>query len=481
MKIPEHGLAADTLLDQLNALRARDLPWREGRVFGYTFDGGREVEALAKRAFTDYLSENALDPTVFPSLLQLENDIVGMAVAHLHGGAQAVGNFTSGGTESILLAVKAARDWAREHRPAAKRPTMLLPVTAHAAFHKAAQYLDVAIRPIPVGRNSFRVDVAALRAAIDDQCILMVGSAPSYAHGVIDPIEDMAALAREHGLWLHVDGCIGGFLLPYFERLGAAVPRFDFRVAGVSSISMDLHKYAYCPKGASVVLYRDSELRKYQLFACAAWTGYSMVNTTVQSTKSGGPMAAAWAVLRHLGETGYLELARRVKHTTEALVAGIRAIPELQLLAPPDMSLLAFNSNQIDIFLLADLMRDRGWYVQPQLGYQDYPANIHLSIDPGNYGLEAPFLADLRAAVAEARAVPRNDAGARIAAAFAGLDPAAVDERTLNGMLAMAGIQGRGLPGRMAEINALLNALPAELRARLLKLYVNALFVPTPA
>lgn len=481
MRIPDKGANEEELFRAMQDFRGGDLPWRDGRVFGYTFDGGRDVERVAKRAFSEFLTENALDPTVFPSVLRFENEIVGMAASHLRATEGVVGNFTSGGTESIILAVKSARDWARATRPEVTTPKMLLPVTAHAAFHKASHYLGVEIVPVPVDTETFKADVAAARELFTDDVVLVVGSAPSYAQGVVDPITELAALAKERGAWMHVDACIGGFLLPYLRKLGHEVADFDFTVDGVSSISMDLHKYAYCPKGASVVLYRDKKLRKHQLFAASHWTGYTIVNTTVQSSKSGGPLAAAWAVLRYLGEEGYLDLAKRIKQTTDALAEGIEAIDGLFLLAKPEMSLISFASDEIDLFQLADLMRERGWYVQPQLSYDRYRANIHLSVDPGNHGFEEPFLSALADAVRAARANPKQDLAPlaeQVKGFFGSMPPEAITEDVMDKMLGLAGVSAQGLPGDMAEVNTVLDALPAAIRERLLTLFVNDLFTP---
>jgi len=480
MRIPEKGASEADLFAAMQDFRSGDLPWREGRVFGYTFDGGLAVEKVAKRAFSEFLTENALDPTVFPSLLRFENEIVSMAANHLRGDQDVVGNFSSGGTESIILAVKSARDHARVTHPEVKNPKMLLPVTAHAAFHKAAHYLGVEVLPLPVNKQTFKADMDAARELMNDDVILIVGSSPSYAHGVVDPIVELAALAKERGVWMHVDACIGGFLLPYFRKLGHEVPDFDFTVDGVSSISMDLHKYAYCPKGASVVLYRNSDLRKHQLFATSHWTGYTIVNTTIQSSKSGGPLAAAWAVLRFLGEEGYLDLTRRIKQTTDALVEGIEAIDGLRLLAQPEMSLISFVSDDVNLFQLADLMRERGWYVQPQLSFEDYPANIHLSVDPGNHGFEEPFLSALADAVRAARANPKTELpalAAQVSGFFGAMAPEAITEDVMAKMLGLAGVSGQGLPHEMAEVNTVLDSLPPSIRERLLTLFVNDLFV----
>lgn len=476
MKIPQTGLQKEALLERLESYRENDMPWREGRTFGYVFDPGKEVDAIAKEAYTRFLSENALDPTVFPSLLRFENEVISMARDHLRGDEDVVGAFSSGGTESIILSVKTARDYCRATRPHIKTPKMVLPVTAHAAFHKAAAYLDVQPVIVPVNPDTFRVDVAAMEAAIDEDTILLVASAPSYAHGVVDPVPELGALAESKGLLFHVDACIGGFLLPYFERLGAKFPRFDFSVPGVTSISMDLHKYAYCPKGASVLLHRSAKLRRAQIFACAEWSGYTVVNTTVQSSKSGGPLAAAWAVLNFVGDDGYLEYARGLKTATDTVVAGIQKMTDLRVLGRPDMSLVAFTSETINPFVLADEMKSRGWYIQAQLSQDNSPANIHLSINPSNVPWANELLKDLADSVEAARSVVVQEMSG-LGQMFSSGD-LVLTEETFAQILQMAGIDGVGLPGKMAEINQILDALPSKIRGELLKEYVNRLFVP---
>jgi glutamate/tyrosine decarboxylase-like PLP-dependent enzyme len=476
VRIPERGESRAEVLARLERFREHDLPWRDGRTWAYVYDPGREAEALIKDAFASYLTENALDPTVFPSTLRLENEVVAMAAEHLGGDSEVVGNFTSGGTESILLAVKAARDFARERRPQPSAPELVLPETAHASFQKAAHYLGLRAVLAPVDPTSFRADPDAVRAAITPDTILLVGSAVSYAHGVVDPIRELGAIALEHELPLHVDACMGGFLLPYFRRLGAPFPDFDFRVPGVTSISMDLHKYAFAAKGASTILYRSAELRKHQMYACSKWSGYTVINPTVQSTKSGGPVAAAWAVLHFLGEEGYLEIARQVRDATARLVAGIDAIPDLRVLGRPDMNLLAFASRGPSVFHVADEMRERGWYVQPQLAFGCSPENIHLSVNPASVRWVDALLADLRECAEKARALPAGRLAPKVREAFAAMRPEELDERAFQGLLAMAGVSAGGLPRRMAEINEVLNALPVALRERLLVEYLNVLF-----
>lgn len=478
MRIPERGLSETNVFETLERYRAGDTDWRSGRTWGYVFDGGKEIEAVGKRAYMAFLSENALDPTIYPSLLRLENEVVGMALDHLRAPEGAQGNFTSGGTESIVLAVKAARDAFLSQHPG-KLPEMVLPITAHAAFHKAAHYLGVVARVVDVDPTSFRADVDKMRAAVGPNTALIVGSAASYAHGVVDPIRELGALALEHGVPFHVDGCIGGFVLGYLRKLSEPVPEFDFSVPGVTSMSMDLHKYAFCPKGASVVLFRDKSLRRHMIFACSSWTGYTMVNTTVQSTKSGGPLAAAWAVMNFVGESGYLDMTRRMIDGARQLVAGIRAIPELRILGEPDMTLIACASDRLSVFALADEMKERGWYIQPQLGFSGGPSNFHLSLQLSNVPRVPDFLRDLAAAVARVKELPKSDVGESVGAAFREVDPNTLTPEMFSQMLGMAGIAGVGLPKRSAEINEILSQLSPAFRERLLTEFVNELFAAT--
>ena len=328
MMIPKSGRSRADVLAALESYRADDMPWRDGRTWAYVYDPGPEAEEVIKQAYTMYLTENGLDPTAFPSALRLENEVVAMAAAHLGGERDVVGNFTSGGTESIILAVKTARDCARERRPQIREPEIVLPATAHAAFHKAAHYLDVKPVSVPVDPTTFKADPAAMRGAItpEHDPARRLGGLLRARRRRPDP-RARRARARAASLLLHVDACMGGFLLPYFRRLGAPVPDFDFSVPGVTSISMDLHKYAFAAKGASTILYRDKELRRYQIYACANWTGYTIVNPTVQSTKSAGPLAAAWAVLNFIGDEGYLEIARQVLDATRRIADGDRRDP----------------------------------------------------------------------------------------------------------------------------------------------------------
>ena len=479
MSFPQIGRSKDDVFAALEAARTQDFPWREGKLFALVFDGGRDIEEVGKRAFMAYLSENGLDPTTFPSLRRFENELVGAARKHLGGDEHVVGNFTSGGTESIMLAVKTARDAFLAHHPDAGTPELIVPITAHAAFHKAAHYLGVKLVASPVDAVSFRADAEAMRALVNEHTMMVVASAASYAHGVVDPVREIAALAKEKGLYCHVDGCMGGWLLPYFKRLGAEVPDFDFRVPGVTSMSMDFHKYALCPKGASVVLYRNEALRQHQIFACAEWTGYTMINNTIQSSKSGGPMAAAWAVLNYVGDDGYLKFARDLLAARDALVHGVDAIPGLRVMGRPEMSLLAFTSDEIDVFVLCDALKTKGWQVQPQLKYGPSQANVHLSINPSNTKWVGAFLSSLAETVVElrqsGRGIERPVAAAEAIAAQVRSDTTGEAVRVL--VAALAGSDG-GAPGEMATINGLLNELPSDVQSRLLVAFVGAMFTP---
>lgn len=473
MSLPKTGMDADAIQAQLASYTEHDLPWKDGRVFGYVYLPGERAERIGRETYARFLTHNALDPTVFPSLLRIENEILGVAADHLHAPEGAAGLFTSGGTESILLAVKAAREWAREHRPHIDKPNILLPETAHASFHKAAHYFGLELRVTPAQAETFEADVDAMRAAIDDQTILLVGSAVAYAHGAADPIEAIGRLALEHELLFHVDGCIGAMVLGYLEKLGEEVPAFDFRVPGVSSISMDYHKYGFCPKGSSVVLFRDKTVRKYAMWAGSQWTGYTVINTTVQSTRSGGPLAATWAVLHAIGEDGYIELCHRMRETTRKLADGIEAIDGLRLMRYPQTTLFSFTSDQVRVFTVADLMKKRGYYIQPQLGFGGHRENLHISVNPANCGGEDEFLAALAESVEEARGQQTTS-----------LEPLLAQLSALEGelpfakVLEMIGMQGVDLPEETATINEVLNVLPRPLSEKLLIEFFNELFVP---
>ncbi|QYJ04015.1 aminotransferase class V-fold PLP-dependent enzyme [Nocardioides panacisoli] len=462
---------------RLAEMRAGDLPVGGGRTLAYVFDSGLEaVEAVAREAVATHAFSNGLDPTAFPSLLQMENELVGFAADLLGAPEGVVGSVTSGGTESCLLAVQAARD----ARPDVARPSLVVPDTVHAAFHKAAHYFGLRIVVVPTGADH-RADVAATAAAIDDSTVLVVGSAPSYAHGVVDPVTELAGLAAERGIRCHVDACIGGWVLPYAARLGRPVPPWTFAVDGVTSISLDLHKYGYAPKGTSVLLHRTAALRRPQFFAHADWPGYTMLNSTMQSTRSGGPVAGAWATVRALGDDGYADLAAAAFSVTDAIAAGVADVPGVELAARPDSTLVALHTDATcDAFTVCDEMAARGWYVQPQLSYGDQPPTIHLSVSAATPAAE--FLAALSESVAAAVTAGPVGVDPDVADLIRSLDPAGLSEEEFDGLLAAAGLVGGGggldLPDRMAPVNVLLDVAAPAVREAVLVAFLDRLMRP---
>jgi len=468
-------------LARLRAMQAGDLPVHGGRTLAYVYDSGLpDVDRIGREAVAEYAGSNGLDPTAFPSLLAMENDLVGFALDLLDGPAEAVGTVTSGGTESCLLAVQSARD----SRPDIDRPTMVLPDTVHAAFRKAAHYFGVEPLVVPTGPG-FRADAAATAAAIDDSTVLVVASAPSYAHGVVDPVPEIAAAAAARGVRCHVDACIGGWVLPYAARLGRAVPPWTFAVDGVTSISVDTHKYAYAPKGTSLLLHRSPAHRRPQYFASAAWPGYTMLNSTMQSTKSGGPLAGAWAVVQSLGHDGYLALTREVFEAVDRITAGVTDLPELRVVAPPDSTLVALATDgSCDAFTVCDEMTARGWYVQPQLSYAGQPPTIHLSVSAATLTHVDEFLTALASSLAAAVAAGPVAVDPGVVAFIESLDPATLSEEDFDGLLAASGLVGSSasgelaLPTRMAEVNAMLDLASPAMREALLVAFLDRLSRP---
>lgn len=475
--IPLQGMAKEEIFGALREFKERDLPWKSGRVLAYTYDPGDDSLAVATEAYVMFLTENGLDPTTFPSMHRLETDVIHMLRDLLRGGEAVVGNCTSGGTESNLCAVKAARDWNRAHRPHITEPELVLPRTAHPSFHKACLYFGV--KPVITGFDpqSFQADVGAMRAAITPNTILLVASAPGYAQGVVDPIAEIGQLALENDLLFHVDGCVGGIPLSLYRRMGEyRGPDFDFSVPGVSSISADMHKFGYAPKNVSSILYRDKDLRKHSIFACRATTSYALINTTVLSTKSGGPLAGAWTLMHYLGESGYRAILEPVMQATRQLVDGVNAVPGLRVLGNPDMSVFSFTSDEFNIFQLADEMRDRGWYVQPQFSTDQSPANLHLTITRATVPHVDAFIRDLASAAqavkASATPISLADVRTQVGELLSALGPAAVDQ-----LRAMAGMTGTDVPQHMALINSVMDALPDDAAEQLLTEFVNDLYV----
>jgi sphinganine-1-phosphate aldolase len=408
MEFPRTGRPVDDVIADLAAKRVDDVRWWEGRAFGMVYDGGPSVHEVAERAAQMFLHENALNPTAFPSLRQIQAEVVAWTAQLMHGPPSAAGFLTSGGTESIQCAVLAARERGLAERGITE-PEIVLAESAHAAFHKSAHMYQMTVRKVPV-RADWTVDLDAMAAAIGPNTVLVVGSAPQYPQGVVDPIPEIAALAASVDANCHVDACMGGFVLPFAELLGREVPPWDFRVEGVHSISADIHKLGYAPKGVSVIVHRTKELRKYQTFVFDGWLGGFYASPNLQGTRSGLPMAAAWAVMQHLGLDGYVNLTRQTLESADQMREGIAGIDGVRVLGDGRYHLVAMASDPavqppVDVFAVGDALRLRGWYHDRQAP----PDSLHSTVSNSNTGVMEDYLADLAACVDEVRGIRADD------------------------------------------------------------------------
>jgi len=401
-RIPRSGVDRDEILRNVAALAdAERDEWREGYASGAVYHGdARHIEFL-NAVYALQSQSNPLHLDLWPSGMKFEAEVVAMTASMLGAGVAAqdgdeiVGTVTSGGTESIIMAMKAYRD-----RAGIDRPQMVLPASAHVAFDKAAAYFGYDQVRVPVGAD-YRADVAAMAAAMTKRTVVLVGSAPGFPHGVVDPIPELSELARRRGVGFHTDACLGGFVLPWAERLGYDVPPFDFRLPGVTSMSADTHKYGYAAKGTSVVLYRGRELRRHQFHVATEWPGGLYYSPTLAGSRPGGLVAAAWAALVSMGEDGYLQATRAILETGATIRRGIEAIDGLHVLGDP-LWVIAFGSDELDIYEVMARMAERGW----SLNGLHHPPAVHLAVTLRHTlpGVAERFLADLAAAVEDARA-----------------------------------------------------------------------------
>ena len=406
----EKGVSTEELAGMLDGHKADDARWNSGRTFGFVFHPGNRNAEASEIYRSAFQYESTLNPTAFPSLKKFEKEVVGMAAELMHGNKHVSGSVTTGGTESIFMAVNVARERARERSGEQTKGEVVLPETAHPAFLKACHYLSLKAVVVPVSKDG-RADPAAMEKKITPQTILLVASAPCYPYGVVDPVNELGRIASRHRLLLHVDACMGGFMLPFLEDLGYTLPVFDFRVPGVTSISLDAHKYGYAPKGISMVLYRRRELRKRQFFIYTEWPGGIFASTSFMGTKSGGPVAGCWAIMNHLGREGYRAIAKEVMQTTGRIRTGINAFTSLRVIGDPHMSLLAFTSTKGNIFNIGDAMQRRGWY----LDRLQFPDALHLTITQLNVGKEEKFLQDLADVLGEERGLIKEQNAVRTA------------------------------------------------------------------
>ncbi len=406
--IPKSGFDHAHILERMESLRARDADWRSGKTWSLVYSAGEAHTRFLKDAHNLFFSENGLNPVAFKSLKRMEADAVSAMAKLLHGDDETVGALSSGGTESILLAMATYREHARRKKPWIRNPEVVLPKTAHPAFDKAAHYFGIKLKKIDID-DDFLVDVRAVERKIGRNTIAVVASAPHYCQGVVDPIERIAEITRKAKVPLHVDACVGGMMLPWVEKLGREVPLWDFRVPGVTSISADLHKYGYAAKGASVILYSSMEYLRDQFFVVTDWPGGIYASANIPGTRPGGPIAAAWAALMAIGEEGYLALTRDALDVRDRVIDGIDSIAGIEVFGEPVGTLVSFGASKVDgvgIFALADRLEESGWHFDRHQN----PNCLHLTCGASNLASVDDFVADLRDAVKHVREHPNLEA-----------------------------------------------------------------------
>ncbi len=399
MRLPENGLSRDEILQELSTRSQSDVDWRDGKTAVYIFNAGPEVGEVKKAGYTAFMEENGLGPLAFPSLKRMEEEVIGMALNLLHGPEGATGAMTSGGTDSITMAMKTARDYARAVHSARGPCNIVLPYSAHLAFDKAAHLMDIEVRRIPVLPGSFMADIPAMEAACDENTIMVVGSAPNFPYGIIDPISELSEMCQRTGLWLHVDACVGGFLAPFARMNGEDIPPFDFECEGVHSMSADLHKYGYCAKGASTILFRSNDLFKYMPFDFDCWSGGRMVTPTLAGTRPGGAISAAWSVMQHLGMSGYRAKQADVIAARKTIQAGLEQLG-FEILGDPKLGLMAFHHPDIHAFKLWGKMAEKGWFTSLTTD----PPSLHLMLSPKHFEVTDTYLKDIETSMSEVTA-----------------------------------------------------------------------------
>ena len=404
--LPQVGATWDELKPRMLGYAEGDVRWRDGKTAVYVFNAGPDVEQVQKEAYALFQSENGLGPVAFPSLKRMEAEVVGFGLSLLHGPDDAVGTVTSGGTDSITMAMKAARDFARKEKGLAGLLNIVLPRSAHPAFDKAAALMEIEVRRTPL--RDFLADPDAIAAAADAATIMIVGSAPCFPYGLIDPIGALSELALARDLWLHVDACVGGYIAPFARMNGADIPPFDFELPGVRSMSADLHKYGYCAKGASTVFFRSAALQAFMVFDFRDWPGGRMVTPTLAGTRPGGAISAAWAVMNFLGIDGYRAKQALVTGAREQIEAGVTALG-FRGLGKPQLGITAFDHPQVNSMAIWARLRERGWFTS----VTTEPPALHLMLSPFHAEVADIYLADLAWALEAARAAKPAETEAR--------------------------------------------------------------------
>lgn len=487
--LPEKGLRENEILSKLKEYSSEDVEPFSGRLFTIAFEPGVEdLRSVAFEAMKMFAFKNMLDFTEFPSMIRMEKDLVDIAASLMHGDEEVTGTFTFGGTESVFLAVKAARDDFILKKGMIATPEIVMPITGHPCYDKAAKYMGLKVKRVRVDEESFTADVDAIREAITDNTAMIVGSTPNWPLGTIDPIKDLADIALDKNIWLHVDACVGGFVLPFMKKEGEKIPDFDFKIDGVCSISMDPHKYAYTPIGASIVLFRKKSYKLLSQFANLKWPGYPIINPAVLSSRSEALLAAAWAVVHFLGEEGYRELAKKIIRARNRILKGFKDVGYKTLGEPSVIA--AFTSEEINLFRLSDEMAKKGWIIQAQKGIQNMkiPPSLHLTITPIHDKTVDAMIVDLKACTEAVKKMPPSEAEGLLDTFGLILSMLAPDEMGIAEMgrlfsemqktmevygpklMKVLGLE-KGFPKEMGMIFQLLASLPPDI-AELLSSYI---------
>ncbi|KAI4813251.1 hypothetical protein KUCAC02_024589 [Chaenocephalus aceratus] len=396
-QLPSKGLSQSQVLDMIREYETlSEVKWENGCVSGTVYWGDESLTNLLVKVYGDFAWSNPLHPDIFPGVRKMEAEVVRMSCTLFHGGPNSCGAVTSGGTESILMACKAYRDMAYDR--GIKYPEIVAPLSVHAAFDKAAHYFRMKLVHVPLDKKTMKVDVKAMRRAINKNTAMLVCSAPQFPHGIIDPIEEVAKLALRYSLPLHVDACLGGFLIVFMAKAGYPLAPYDFRVKGVTSISADTHKYGYAPKGSSVILYSDKKYRHYQYFVAPDWQGGIYASPSVAGSRPGGIIAACWATMMHIGEDGYIDATKKIISTARKIKTEISKIKGVFVFGDPEVSVVAIGSDEFDIFRLSNALTTKGW----NLNSLQYPSSIHIccTVLHTQKGVADQFVHDVKEQVA---------------------------------------------------------------------------------
>lgn len=407
-QLPQNGRSVDEVAKEAQEyLELGDCDWKAGGLSGCVYNVDPEVTTLVTQVYGMSAWTNPLHPDVFPGIRKMEAEIVQMAIHMFHGGRDACGTMTSGGSESLLLACKAYRDYARNVR-GIKHPEILMPASGHAAFDKASQLYRMRLVRVPVDPKTHKADVKAMEKAINKNTCMLLASAPGFPHGVLDPVSEIAKLGRKYNIPVHVDACLGGFVIAFMDEAGYPLPPFDFRVEGVTSISADTHKYGYAPKGSSVILYSHPKYRQQQFFVATEWPGGIYASPTLAGSRPGGLIAACWASMMYYGRSGYVEATKKIAETHRFIERGLRQINGIRVMGNPEACIVAVDSIEFNIYRVSDAMAKKGWSLSPL----QFPSSIHLCVTylHTRDGVAKRFLDDMKDTVEEILKNPKAEA-----------------------------------------------------------------------